>query len=532
MSKNPTKNVKKVSKYLKPEDSHNSEISNYLYSIGLDPGDFLKVLGFDLTVQDYAIKNPATYSREWSRDQRHGYVGTTRLIKHFEKDITIAMRRHACSKVYIVDIDNHDGETEQEMQDKLRAVIYTLGKPLKALYSPESGGYHFYYRFKEQLGKDIWKFVATHISRNKGITVETVIDKNVIRLPFSKSYSVYGEIEYIQDTFKYEIIQETPDKIIQDFLGDSCNYLPIAIVDIMQHISQYYKCLSASKKENGDYIFEYEDYTYGRGTRNNNQFMLTRIAEYEGKTFEDAVPWILSFHDGTSKDIAKWGYEGTYKELNRMWESVKKYNSNHGKLNINYITDKDLENHITEKEEKDLLYMTEEYFGNQLKMKGVALEKKRYGVVTFLKVIKYLFKRRMQDGVTYEDRYKNLEKGVPIPQSLRMKIAKKFGITQIGLIYNFLVKTRVIKALTTKEGFSYGYKNETFAKHFIINSIEKVVKWFKKSIEKLVEVVRSLSNVFASLPLFKFHSQKVEILTHEISNYYNKDSLIAERLLL
>lgn len=458
--------------------------------------EFLSIkskLGFDLTQKE--IYRKSQKSRDYY-NQKVSNISDLKLLEHLSGKETYALPLLKQSKYVLVDID---ARSNKSMDTNTIVKLITnegfLGKPFFIEYSKKSKGYHLYYEFREYLSKDKVRAIEMFFKENYEAVIEIKIRGDRLRLPFSKSYDVYGvwdsnkvkELSFIECLDKFNSHEILPiNKFLKKFLD------PIIEVEKNSSLKNHIKS-TLSKRE----------FHYGCGTRFNTQFKIGFhvLRLNKNATLDDYIEACEFWNDGTSKDMKK-PEQQKLKMLEKQWVFIqdkfegspyydKESNENDWKTlyedsNLYKIIDNEYSF-----DGEDLLKLKKiiKYHYQRLKIGKLKGKYQQRFVEDCIKTLEFLYGsknyRDLEEYEYVEKEHKKLEKGVPFGNKLQKSVANHYNISNIRKVLLFLREINLLEDIVLDNGYSYSYKNIRFSIHFLLNSIYNLYYNLIYNIKKL-----------------------------------------------
>jgi len=414
------------------------------------------------------------------------YVSSNRLFEHllgdFSDTYTYALRKHEHSTIFVLDIDfrNQSLNKDAFLNSVKNTIEYLGSEPFFIEYSEKSESYHIYFNYGEYFSKTKYKNIVTLIRNKFGIEVEIKSKGDILRLPLSNSYrrvaGIYNPDErlLISPLSLYENIKL--------FNYSSATKVPWKLHRINGNSLTHSKNHEEVQKDS--YSVDNDDFTYGKGTRWENQIRLAFALLYEDKeaSFQDFIKKCEYWNDGTSKDmklpeasrnkilLSTWNW--CLKSFKEVAKSSSSTNYINDEKTYDFLIGSDDVTPLEDKEWKILEKALKDAFLRIKPGKSKGAFEKRFlldSMIT-MEFLIHMDRFRKSNGYVYQkEEYEFLNKGSPIGDKLKYTIAKHFGIKNIKKVFNFLEQAGLILRIYNQEGYSHSYKSKRYSTHFSIN---------------------------------------------------------------
>ncbi len=432
--------------------------------------------GFDFSQPSYSIM-----SNEKRYVTIHDFATDRKIRQHLRGIYSICLQRFPHTKVYCIDVDCHDGNTER-VNKTIKLIVENIGEPI-FLEKSENNGYHLYFKFKNFLYTDTWENLEKWFFDTYEMKIETITRNKKFKLPFSKAYQTFGTYKDKDDFIEQKTIFECLSVLENSEGITSCqllNKLPFYGKESEKKLPEINKDLEYGVWNN---------FYYGEGERTSNQFKMAIRSVFWNKSYEDFKKECYIFNVN-SKDMRNWSQFEIEKDLQDKWRKANKlvqplrFNDFDSEKKCDFFFDDYLYNNVLGEEEKDKLkdILSEVYEKKDGKIKVKFID----DCIKFYKACLVIQKYRQKRKMFYiESEFKFLNKGIPLSQGLRKKMGNYLKINNHQKVYWFLVKNNILKTIKNEKGYSYSYKIFRWCQHFMISSVEELCKVVKEVIEKV-----------------------------------------------
>ncbi len=466
---------------------------------------------------------------EWK--EYRSKINYGRLQNHIANSYIIQARQYKHTKVLKVEIDNRKFSKNQDS-------YLTLGEVLKVITSEfgiepfyverslqEAGHIRAFYLFDNYISDTHKRKIENFFSKKYGFACNLHKSEDYMTLPFSKEILMRGKYSSENPlSIQHETLEETYQRITDHIDIGKTRSIENMIGKLIfgevieKEIDPYTNELSTKTEYRTQGA---EKFSYGAGTRFKNQVSLAVWCFARGCTFSEYFNLALSL-DGGSKDMKRWSLDRKQKVLLGYWNfasthatkietalTVKKTGtytlSPDGKKQYT-ICDTQLPVFLDSRSEKDKFLFIVKHFYNmeytsdrqQGKWKTVFLEDS-------LKLYKFLQRKRQYEelsGKEYaEEKFKELNKGVLLPQSMYKDLKEYLGIrTDMRKLIRLLEKAQLLRCIEI-DGYEYSYKNKTFGRHYSLvetSILERVYISIKNLYYSNNNINTNLKGIFTS----------------------------------
>lgn len=416
--------------------------------------------GFDLTKK--FIYQKKRNSREYTK-RKVKSINDTLILEHLAGIKTISLPLYEKTKYVVIDIDQRSNPLHRtdDITDMLCDDEY-FGYPFFAEQSLETNGFHLYFQYDSYLSKAKAKAIEGYFKDTYNYIIEIKVAGDNLRLPFSTSYIPLAGFSL--ESFDNPNEEETPE-FFSNFLD------PIIEVNKSSGAKEY-----LSRRE----------FHYGNGTRYENQFRLGFhvLRMNNNATLDDYIEACEFWNDGTSKDMklpdskklkmleSQWNFilskfeaSPFYEEKVSDWQALYKDNQ---LFNIRESKFK------FDSEDSLKLNKILRYYYQKLKIGKIGTKSHERFIEDSIKTLEFLYgskEYRDINGYSYNEEFKELEKGVPFGHKLQKSIAEHYNISNIRKVLLFLREIGLLEDIFLENGYSYSYKNIRYSIHYILSSI-------------------------------------------------------------
>jgi hypothetical protein len=377
------------------------------------------------------------------------------LQSHIDGKNTVALchTKTTNKKIFVIDLDNHSGLSDTEVQDIYEHIISLFGIPVFQEQSLENNGYHLYYKFSN-VTKEIWRGLGLFFKLNN-FHCDFIAGKQSIRLPFSKDYFCEHSLEE-----SINLLENAEERILPEST--------IALIEKNESIMFDEKKVDKKiSKDLVDSLFGVtldrfitypisptfgQKFIYGSGDRWRKQNSLAIYCVSAGYSFKDFVALAIAYDRGSNS--MKKSESEVYELLSNKFQSAKLYTQRI------FLTE----------EERQIAY---NFFYNRLiKMKVEIYRKRRARAL----VDAYLLCRvlaRQENQRQYSGNLSHLNEGFTVPKNGRIKLGLQWGISNFDKRVQELKKMGVLDSLKLSSGIEYAYKKGfSLSCHYILKDIQ------------------------------------------------------------
>jgi hypothetical protein len=481
------------------------------------------LMGFDCTLGSYTNFNEKT--KKYTKLNKK--ITQQLILEHFTHQRTVVLSQHPHTKMTLIDIDQRNNKkyNATDIVDKINEILVKdKDNSMIVEYSKSSGGYHLYIKFKEYVTDDCKRYIQKYFKENFDYEIEVKKGKELLKLPYSKQYDRCGYYNTEFPKHIYPMVYSHTE--IENLVYTFENLEEVSLPTLFKKENKYGHKVNNYKNGvertidryfNNDKIKEW--YGYGAGTRYYAQLALAKYCYSYGMTFSEFDSLCDFCNDGSSKDMAKskkvrdykvkeaWKY-GTGR-LNPIIQEEKRQSKPTNYIYQDYV--------IPNKELEKVEYILK----NAIKMNRFAkYEKNKKRILHDSQIIfEEMYKRlkyNQEHDIKYIDKeMKGLEKGVAFGNDLFKTIHKEFSLnTDILLIKKLLKESGLITLLKNDFGYSYSYKALRYVKHWLLNSIDSLYKFYLSlySIKSPINILINNINIFSQYALIKQLNYALEFL--------------------
>lgn len=551
-------------------------------------------LCFDFDWQETRIRKIVNkITRKWIEYKPNKtYFTDWNWIGHLVGTTSFALPIHKDSNMIVIDIDSRSQIESKQNKTHLIVdkVVKLLGSPNLIEYSEESKGYHLYYKMNYSLNSAQKKTIIKYLLDTYKITIEIKNSGDYIRLPLSIEYSIVGEYNK-KNKLRIKSLNDIPKSRGYDrtlFFTTNIinnNNFHLNIYNLMTEKKEYPKELYNIIKDDYEILKAQRLYSalevsiqnnmfkeckdtpleYGCSTRYETQPIIGfhLLKENNNATFEDFIKKCEYYNDGTSKDMALPKLKRD-KILLKVWnfctkefliDNIKSNKKETGMFENSCIT-KDLANKFDIKflvdneffkdtsDDLEFSESTEDKLYNIIKFNLQLTKDYKYNkinktkinkiIMDAIQVYKYIYETKDYRDLykyEYEKPYKELEKGVPLSETILKCLTYKYNIQNIKRIIKLLINCNLIEPIYNKFGTTWIFQTKYQSSNKIINHVKHYS--INTNIEFLYNILinyinsSNYSDVSFSLGFFKnIYNIDKSLNNYITNNFENTNNLV------
>jgi len=444
--------------------------------------------GLDFTTHSYYMSKTGVSSKY----KIFKYNPTARVkIEHFLGKANVALPRFPTTEFLHIHIDQADQKVP--IDDVVTILVDSIGKPVWIEYFKHSDSYLLIYKLDMVLTKSrsFQKFEEI-LTFGDEIKPRVIYGSRVSPLPLSRLATKTGTFSFYEDNFiKEEVGIHNMTRII-----NSGHTIPVPRSVKVEE----WRAIKVPNVEKTTEL-DITRFSYGRGTRYTTQYKIAHYCIHKKISVDAFIMLCKQCNDGSSKDMASWSEERMNNVLTNTYNyaaihHVDRYSSS-GEVktkdgliyNPNYKT-------LNENEEADLKIILHHTYKKE-KLGSIKDGKTENRIVTdAMKIYSFFIQRRdyekRVDRLYTSSKFEFLNKGTMFSESMIQLFAKEKGIKNWKKCWKLIELSGLVEAISTEVTSINGKKlvinhsyflNYRWCKHYISNSIKKIMKLIVKSVK-------------------------------------------------
>jgi len=443
--------------------------------------DFATISGYDFT-QNFYLK--LIRKKQWVRVYVDN-IKTFILYHHFKHEnpqdtISLPLFNPSFSKRLYFDIDDNQikgisvNNIIKQLEKDLGRSYYKEGK-----YSTGQKGAHLFYEFEHEIFEEGRQYLEKYYLEKYGYKIEANL--KIMRLPWSKAY-YKGAVDSNNNKI------ENAAHLVEVFRKGQSLPIPKFLKEHNKHGIALSKTRNFTPKE-----ISIDELVISRGNRVKPMITLAFYAISKNYTLQQYSDLCYDKNDITnpSKDLS-----GRYSR--KIIENIYNWAERNFNKDLSYY-ENDIVNNKKYKEflnEDDFELSDKEYdvFKEILRYKDPFKNTKSLKIKKRQELDTLLMTEAIYSMFKYEEahpsgnykikEFEPLNKGIPIALKTVELIAKKYDINNWKKIWK-IVKSIFLKLIVLKNGYSYSYCNLRYAKHYILLSLNNILKSILQLYKKL-----------------------------------------------